>query len=232
MPGSPPLADESGDPSFLERLSPDERDALFAVGTRRRYPAGSTILFAGDPAHEVLIVLAGEVKAIVTAADGREVILSVVGKGALLGEVASLDGGDRSTTVQALDRVDVLAVGGSRFTEYLVAHPAVLRNLAMVIAGRLRDSDRRLLEFGTSDSLSRLCARLLELAKRYGVADDDGSIRIESPLSQGELASWSGLSREAVVKSMRSLRRLGWIRNEGRAITILDADSVRTRADL
>ena len=219
------------DDAFLDRLSPAERAGLFAAGTRRRYPTNTTIFFVGEPAHEVLVVLDGEVKAVVPAIDGREVILDVLGPGALLGEIASIDGGDRSATIHTLGQVEVLAVRCESFDQFLTAHPPVLRNMATVIASRLRESDRRQLEFGTGDAIGRVCARLVEMAGRYGQISEGGVTEVESPLSQSDLASWSGLSREAIVKAMRALRTLGWIENDGRSITILELDKLRERAD-
>lgn len=219
------------DDAFLDRLSPDERDGLFAIGTRRRYPINTTIFFIGEPALEVLVILNGEVKAVVPAIDGRQVILDVLGPGALLGEVASIDGGDRSATIHTLGQVEVLAMRSESFDQFLTAHPVVLRNMATVIASRLRESDRRQLEFGTGDAIGRVCARLVEMAARYGQLNEGGLTELESPLSQSDLASWSGLSREAIVKAMRALRTLGWIENDGRSITILELDKLRERAD-
>ena len=221
---------ELWDGSFLDRLDDEQRAALFASGTKRRYPAGSTLFFIGEDAHEVLVLLDGEVKAIVPAVDGRLVILAVRGPGDLLGEMAAVDGGVRSATIEVIDATEVLAVRVDDFDELLDAHPRILRHLVNVIAGRLRASNRRQLEFGTGDSMGRLCARLVELAERYGETDEDGHIRVASPLSQADLGSLSGMSREAVVKSLRSLRSLGWIRNEGRIIVLVDLDSLRGRS--
>ena len=103
--------------------------------------------------------------------------------------------------------------------------------MATVIASRLRESDRRQLEFGTGDAIGRVCARLVEMAARYGQLSEGGLTEVESPLSQSDLASWSGLSREAIVKAMRALRTLGWIENDGRSITILKLDKLRERAE-
>jgi CRP/FNR family transcriptional regulator, cyclic AMP receptor protein len=222
--------DASGAETFLQRLSDLARMELFAIGTRRRYPSGATLFFEGDPAHEALVILDGQIKAVVLATGGREVILDVLGPGSLLGELAAIDAGPRSASALALTQVEVLAVSNGAFDEYLLEHPAVLRDLAVVVVTRLRDSDRRQLEFGTEDSLGRLCIRIVELAKRYGRTDADGRIQIESPLSQGDLAAWSGLSREAVVKSMRKLRDLGWIENKGPSITLLQPELIQARA--
>jgi len=218
--------------SFLDRLSADARLRLFEVGTRRRFPAGSTVFFEGDDAHEAVVILDGLVKVLVVSPHGRELILDVLGPSSLLGELASLDGGKRSATAQALTELEVLSVGSEAFIRCLLQHPTDLLNLTVLIAGRLRASDRRQLEFGTGDALARLCARLQDVAARFGEEGEDCLVTIESPLSQAELASWSGLSREAVVKSLRTLRELGWIANRGNRITILQPDALRDRAQL
>jgi CRP-like cAMP-binding protein len=95
-----------------------------------------------------------------------------------------------------------------------------------VVVGRLRAS-RRQLEFGSVDALGRVCARLLELHELSAGSSSAGATPLS--LSQSDIAAWSGLSREAVVKSMRALRTLGWVETKGRTVTVLDADALRSR---
>lgn len=102
--------------------------------------------------------------------------------------------------------------------------------LLVSVVGRLRGSVRRQLEHGTGDAMGRLCGRLVELADQYGQPGQDGTVAVRSPVSQADLAAWTGLSREAVVKALRPLRQLGWIDNQGRRITILQAASLQARA--
>lgn len=218
--------------TFVARLSSDDWAALTKAGSHRRYPAGTTLFMAGDVAHEVMVVLEGEAKALVPSEDGREVILNILSCGSLLGEVAAIDHGVRSASVQALSDVEVLAVRSDAFDDFLIEHPRVLRDLAVVLATRLRDSDRRQLEFGVGDSLGRLCRRLVDLADRHGTHAENGVIEFESPVSQSDLGSWSGLSREAIVKSMKTLRDLGWIESNGRSISLLEPDLVRDRSGM
>ena len=85
-------------------------------------------------------------------------------------------------------------------------------------------------EFGSNDAIGRVCHRLLDLRPRYGRALADGRVRVELPFSQTDLANWAGLSREAVVKGLRSLRSLGWIESDGRSITVIDETALVTRA--
>lgn len=214
---------------FFSRLGTDAARELHGLGTRRRYPAGAILFLEGDEAHEALVVLQGDLKVLVGSSDGREVVLDVLGPGTLLGEWSIIDGKPRSATVAALSEVEVLTVAAAPFQEFLDRHPAVLAALLRDTIGRLRQQVRHQLEFGAGDALGRVCARLIELADRYGEVDGD-ALLIRSPLSQADLAAWTGVSREAVVKAMRSLRQLGWIDNRGPAITIHNLTALRRRA--
>ena len=216
--------------TFVAAVGPEGIAQLRAVGARRRFPAGATIFVEGDQAFEALVLLDGSVKVTVTAADGREVILDVLGEGELVGELAAVDGEARSATTVALDQVEVLAIASTTFVEFLHGHPAVMFNLLVSVMGRLRNSDRRQLEFGTSDALGRVCGRLVELADRYGTTNAAGAVEVESPVSQGDMAAWTGMSREALVKALRTLRELGWIENQGRRFTLVEPDRLRGRA--
>lgn len=219
----------AGDGGFLAALPADTADELRRLGARRRFPAGATLFFEGDPAHEALALLSGAVKVSVGSADGKEIVLEVFEAGALLGELSVLDGKPRSATVTALVPVEVLAVAAGSFNEFLDRHPAVLRRLLVDVIGRLRSRVRHQLEFGAGDALGRVCARLADLADRYGEPDGDVVV-VRSPLNQTELAAWTGLSREAVVKALRALRRLEWIDVSGQTFRVRDLDRLRGRA--
>jgi CRP-like cAMP-binding protein len=120
-------------------------------------------------------------------------------------------------------------VGAVAFNEYLERHPRLLRGLLIEVIDRLRTRVRHQLEFGTGDAMGRICARLAELTDRHGEMEG-GSVVVHSPVSQTELAAWTGLSREAVVKALRALRQLGWVENRGRTIVIHELERVRQRA--
>ena len=215
---------------FLAGVAPAIEAELRALGVRRRFPAGSAVFIEGDTAHDALLLLAGTVKITVTALDGKEVLLDVLGVGALVGELSAIDGHTRSATATALLPVEVLAVPCVAFIELMHRHPALMYRLLVSVANRLRGSVRRQLEYGTGDAMGRLCGRLMELADQYGEPGDNGCVELLSPVSQADLAAWTGLSREAVVKALRHLRQLGWIENKGRQITIVQADRMQARA--
>jgi CRP/FNR family cyclic AMP-dependent transcriptional regulator len=218
-----------GDGDFLAGLPVGAADELRRLGTRRRFPAGAVLFFAGDPAHEALVLLSGAVKVSVGSVDGKEIVLEVFEAGALLGELSVLDGKPRSATVTALVPVEVLTVAAGSFNEFLDRNPGVLRRLLVDVIARLRSRVRHQLEFGAGDALGRVCARLADLADRYGEPDGD-AVAVHSPLNQTELAAWTGLSREAVVKALRALRRLEWIDVSGRTFLVKDLERLKGRA--
>jgi CRP/FNR family cyclic AMP-dependent transcriptional regulator len=214
---------------FLESIGPEAAGELRRLGTRRRYPAGAALFLEGDVAHEVIVLLDGMLKVSVGSAEGDEVILDVVDAGSIVGELSVVDGKPRSATVSALAPVEVLAIGAAAFNDFLERHPRLLRGLLIEVIHRHRTRVRHQLEFGTGDAMGRICARLTELADRQG-SPEGKALLVRSPVTQSELAAWTGLSREAVVKALSALRHLGWVENRGRTITIHEPERVRQRA--
>jgi CRP/FNR family transcriptional regulator, cyclic AMP receptor protein len=98
-----------------------------------------------------------------------------------------------------------------------------------MVAGRLRYADSQQTQFATHDVVGRVAQRLVELGERFGAADG-GRIEIALPLSQEELAAWTGSSREAVSKALQLLRSLHVVETGRRHITVLDPEALRRRA--
>jgi CRP/FNR family transcriptional regulator, cyclic AMP receptor protein len=215
---------------FVDRLTAEEARELRALGARRRVPPGSILFLEGDDPHDVVLLETGDVRVHVTGFQGHDVVLDVVGEGDLLGELSAIDGHPRSASATALNHVELTAITSIAFVDYLEQRPRLMRTLLETTIGRLRTSNRRQLEYGTADALGRVCTRLLQLADRFGVPTGDRGTLVEAPLTQTELAQWCGLSREAVVKCLRSLRTLGWIDSVGSTITVLDRVELERRS--
>jgi CRP/FNR family cyclic AMP-dependent transcriptional regulator len=214
---------------FLGGLAEPERQALLGQGRRRRYRVGDTLFHEGDESDWVALLLVGRVKISYYSAGGTEVILAVRNPGDLLGELSALDGAPRSATVTAMEPVEALVLTASAFGVFLESYPRLALELLRSLASRLRDADVKRVEFGTYDSVGRVARRLLELADRFGEPTDEG-IRIELPITQQELAAWTGTSRESVAKALQALRRLGWVDTGRRRFLVRDPDALRRRA--
>jgi CRP-like cAMP-binding protein len=211
---------------FLQLLTPDERAELARRGRQRRWNRDEIVLREDDHSEWVLVVLSGWVKVARNTVKGTEVLLAVRGPGALLGELAAVDGRPHSATVSTLDKVTGLAVPASEFRTFLQAHGRVSFLLMRLLVERMRDADLKRIEFGAHSTIGRIATRLLELAQRFGQRTDDG-VRIGVPLSQDELAGWTGSSREAVSKALGQLRAHGWISTGRRQIVVHDMDALR-----
>jgi CRP-like cAMP-binding protein len=203
---------------------------LRTEGRPRRFRTGATLFHEGDHSDWIGLVVKGRVKVSCYGADGRERLVAVVGPGELLGELSAIDGEPRSATTTALEPLDVSVLTAEEFVGLLEQHPVATLGILRSVIGRLRDSDKRRMEFGALDTVGRVGRLIIELAERYG-EEADGVIRIRLPLSQEELAGWAGASREAVVKALRQLRTRGWIETARREITVLDLPALARRSE-
>lgn len=202
--------------------------ALRREGHTRRFQRGQALFTEGDRAERVFLIERGWVTVTCTAPGGREIMLGLRGPGDMLGELSALDGEPRSATAVTLSEVEAIVVPGSilaRALEDVLAS----RELIRMLAARLRDSDRKRLEFAALDTLGRVAWRLLELSERFGHETEEG-VSVELPLSQEQLAGWCGASRESTVKALTSLRALGCITTGRRHVVIGDLEALRRHA--
>jgi CRP/FNR family cyclic AMP-dependent transcriptional regulator len=219
----------AGHGGFLGALEPEAADALRSHGVPRRYVRGTALFHEGQLADRVMVVLSGTVKLSSVSEEGKEVLLALRGPGDLLGELGALDGRPRAASAIAVENLEALVVPAADFRAFLEVHPRAALVIVEMLAKRLRDADRKRVEFAAQDSMSRVAARIVELSERFG-EERDGVLHIDLPISQEELAGWTGCSRDSVVKALQAMRGLGWIDTERRRITVHDLDAVRRRA--
>jgi len=211
---------------FLSQLTQEEIAELRSRAVTRHFARGATIMHQGEEPGRVLVIERGRAKVTVVTEDGSEVILAFREPGDMLGELSALGGARRVATVRAIEELDALAIAAREFDAYLEAQPRVALVILRVVIERLRDADRSQVEFAAHHTLSRVAGRLVELAERFG-EDCDGGVLITLPISQEELASWSGASREATSKALRDLRELGAVETRRRNITVRDVDLLK-----
>ena len=196
---------------FLELLTEADRDGLEAIGRHVLADRPEVLLARGDAADRVLVLRSGRVKVTVPTTTGSDTVLTFRGPGALLGEQALIDDQPRGANVIAVEPVELLVIAASAFRAYLHQHPQVALAMLAMLSSRLRASDARLTEFAAADTLGRVCARLVELCDVHGETGTAGSVLITLPITQDDLAGWTGASIESTAKALRALRSLGWI---------------------
>ncbi|MGW4645986.1 Crp/Fnr family transcriptional regulator [Kitasatospora sp. NPDC004289] len=211
-----------------EALAAEHRSALGQLGTRIQYAAGETILREHEPSSHVLLLDEGTAKVVVTADNGQEVILALREGPDIVGEMAALDGTPRSASVVAKTRITATVVTAEHLNDFLQRNPEVLLTLVRTLASRLRDSDQARLEMASRTVLQRIAGQLLALHDQYTEPDrtqEEGPRQL--PVTQNELASMVGASREAVAKALLLLRKHGLVTTGRGRITVVDLPALR-----
>lgn len=176
----------------------------------------------GDPGDELYVVSRGRIAIAKRASDGRESVVALMEEGDLFGEMALFDGQGRSAEARALEASEVLAVPFPPIRKALEDNPLILWHVVALLAGRLRAADDALADSMFLDVTGRTAKRLLELA---GDANE-----FSLPVTQEELASLVGASRERVNKAISTFARLGWLEQGDRRYRILDRAQLSRRA--
>ena len=214
--------------SFLGMLGPADREFMVSLGEPRTFRAGARPIVQGDHSDTVFLVISGLVKVTVDTPDGREVVLSLLGPGDLLGEFEVIEGGAsvRMAGNVAVEKLDCLVIAGERFMTALASRPALAMALMRVLVGRLSAADRRREASASMYVAASLATFLIELADRYGMARDSG-VAVTFPLTQEELAGLNSCSRDSAVRGLGTLRTRGLIRTSRRRIIVTDLDGLR-----
>ena len=206
------------DAAALERL---------ATGMRsRRFRRGEVIFHVGDPGDALFVVVSGDVKISLPSETGDEAILTTLGPGAVFGELALLDGAPRSATATAQSPTETVVLPRDRFRELIATEAGVRDALLASIAGELRRLTRHVEELHFLDITGRLAARLVRLAAEHGTALPDGSVRLRSTLTQGDLAAMVGCTRQSVNKLLGQFTDDGLLRQEREGIVIVDLEGL------
>ncbi len=190
---------------------------------------GEVLFVEGDEGDRLYIITEGKIKLGHSSEDGRESLLAILGPGEMIGELTLFDPGPRSTTATAVSPASMLCLEHSDLVQILDTNPEVAKHLLRALAQRLRRTNESLSDLVFSDVPGRVAKALLDLAERFGTQSDDG-VHVPHDLTQEELAQLVGASRETVNKSLADFVSRGWIRLEGRAVTLLDMERLSRRA--
>ncbi len=182
--------------AMFPALPGEALDALAAAMTEQALAPGTTIFRQDDAGTTLFAVLAGQVRIVTVADDGRERVLRQVGPGEMFGEIAALDGRGRSADAIAATRCRLLLLERRRLLTLIAQHPGLATSLLAVLCERLRATSAQVEGLWFQSLSQRLAATLLELRRRrLGSAID---------ITQSELAQLTGVTRESVNKKLRA----------------------------
>ncbi|HEV2097610.1 MAG TPA: Crp/Fnr family transcriptional regulator [Stellaceae bacterium] len=211
--------------ALFARLPDDVIDKMFEHAVIRRYAANAQILNKGDPGSSMMAVLRGRVVIRAPSSDGKEVILNIINEGEIFGEIALLDGKERTADAAALTDCELLVVARRSFLP-LLERADIIRELLNVLCERLRRTSEQVEDVLFLDVAARIAKTLLRFAK----ADDapQPTARIVLGLSQREIGNLIGASREKVNRRLQAWRRAGIITVDKGTISIRDAAALQS----
>jgi CRP/FNR family transcriptional regulator, cyclic AMP receptor protein len=206
-------------------LDGDARLAIAGRAGRRVVERGQVIVWQDEPGDSMFVLLEGAVKLVVSSRDGELVELARFVAPASFGELAVLDGGPRSATVEAVERSTVLVVTRAELLQLLRSEERVADALLRLLGAMVRRTTQQVTDLAFLSLQGRLAAKLLELAGTSG----QGPARTPR-VTQVELATMVGGARQSVNQALKSLEARGYIRAAGRAVEILQPQQLRRLA--
>ena len=206
--------------SLFESLNAEELEALAQMTITRTFSKDNVIILAEEEGDALFIIEKGRVKVSIVSEDGREVILSMLGGGAVFGELSLLDGKPRSANVIATEDTNLVMLRRQDFLQLVYKVPQIPIALLAELASRLRRTDRQIKGLALLDVTSRISETLLQLASDRGVDTETGVLIHNRPTHQ-ELANMSGTTRETVSRVLKRLETQGYITCKGRTISIM-----------
>jgi CRP/FNR family cyclic AMP-dependent transcriptional regulator len=207
--------------SSIEAL-PDALLERIATGVAARsFPKHAVLVVEGDDTDSLFVLLSGRVRAYVSADDGRELEVNRMGRGEYFGEVM-LDGGPRSASVAAIEDCRCVVVRRAELTRLLAQVPELAQHMIRKLAHRLRTLTEHTRDLALMDVYGRVARLLLDVAE-----DVDGRLVIREALTQRDIGSRVGCSREMVSRIFSDLTAGGYLSREGRTIVILKTPPAR-----
>ena len=198
---------------------PEEQLRMLTTMVSRRSAArGTTIMAGGDATDSLYIVLSGRLKVMMSDADGKEVILSILGPGEFFGEMGLIDDEPRSASVVTIEACELLSIAKRDFKKCMAENFEMTQNVMRGLVRRLREADRKIGSLALLDVYGRVARLLLDMAENV-----DGEKIVTKRLPKQDIAKMIGASREMVSRVMKDLQMGGYIEMRGSNIVLRDS---------
>lgn len=191
--------------SIFSRLSEPELKVIEQFAVLRSYKKNSVIITEGDISDSLYVIQRGRVKVHMTEEDGREIIINDLGPSDYFGELAILDGSERSASITTTEDSQLIVVSKEAIIQ-LLKNPDTALLLIQDLVSRVRKLSVDLKDMALKDVYTRLVKLLHSL-----VEEIDGEKITTVPLTQEEIANRIGSARESVARILNTLKSGGYI---------------------
>jgi len=207
------------------KLSTDEIEPLIGYTQVEQHPAGRKIFDKGSRAQSVIAVLRGSIKISSLSSDGKEVLLRIINRGEIFGEIGVLDGEERSAHAAAMTDCELLVLNRGDFLRMLKNRADLCIIMLRILCRRLRQTSEQVEDVVFRHLESRVAKALLQLAESVGLHGlQSKSVKLH--VSQMGLGNVVGGSRESINKILQNWHHQGLIDRRKTSILIHDIDAL------
>ena len=206
--------------SIFRNASKATLDCAARLSRWQRHAAGTIILSYQDASTDVFFILEGTARAIIYAPDGKALLFSDIRSGEIFGEIAAIDRGPRSASIETLTPALIAVLSAADFEQILQQDKEVNAATLRLLTGRIRSLSERVYEFRAFAVQNRIHAELLRLGKASGARA--GQVILSPAPTLAEIADRVSTHREAVSRELSRLNLLGLVVREGAALRIAD----------
>ena len=200
-------------------FQPADHEQLAGLLRRRNLKKGDVLFRKGDEGTALYIIIKGRMKIAVPSKLGDEITLAILSQGDFFGEMALLDSLPRSADATAVEETLLYVLNRSDFLSFLIHNENAVRSILYALSSRLRKTDDFLTEVCFLNISARLARRLLEMSESLIHENKTGS-SMELKLTQKDLASLLGTTRETINRELKILRDRGIVSTSRNLITI------------
>jgi CRP-like cAMP-binding protein len=212
---------------IFHELDSDALDQLCRYAKPTSLKRGATIFSKGDPGNSLYAIISGTVKISVSSPDGRNAILNLISAGEIFGEVALLDGRERTADATANTNCEIFVIDRRDFLPFVRSQPTLAMKFIELLCDRLRWTSDQVEQVILQDLPRRLASALLGLTEKRKLEPTSRTIAI----TQQEISEMVGMTRESINKQLRAWAGRNWVRLEHGAIVLLNPDPLRALAE-
>lgn len=193
-------------------------DNFLASAHKRKYPRGSTIIYAGEKSDSIYYITKGSVTVLIEDDKGKEIIVAYLNEGDFFGEMAMFGEGRRTAWVKAKMECEVAELGYQKFTELSQKDAGMLYELTTQLADRLGKTTQKVGNLAFLDVTGRVARTLLDLCKEPDAVTHPDGMQIK--ITRQEIGRIVGCSREMVGRVLKTLEDQGLASVKGKTMVI------------
>jgi CRP/FNR family transcriptional regulator, cyclic AMP receptor protein len=212
---------------ILEAVPPEDVRVLARRSAFTRLDARDTVLVAPEDCEErLLLLLKGRARVYEEGPTGRELTISLVEGGTLVGATGFAPCRPWGLRVEALEPSLVCGVKRRVFEELVRNNPTLGTRVARLLGERLIETEGRFVDLARKEVPERLASQILRLVESEGLVTPEG-YRIPTRYTHRQLATMIGANREAVTRAFRRLRLEGGVELRNRRIFVTDSEALK-----